>query len=78
MPGSLYDFLRKEVLRMMHGIGIHNKGNIYPLIVEEVERSVIKIVLEETNGNMFASAKMLGISRSTLYRKIEDLNIEVK
>ncbi len=78
MTGSLYDFLRKEVLHMIHGIGIHNEGNIYPLIVEEVERSVIKIVLEETNGNMFASAKMLGISRSTLYRKIADLHIEVK
>jgi DNA-binding protein Fis len=76
MAGSLYDFLRKEIQRMMLGIGVHNEGNIYPLIVEEVERSIIKIVLEETSGNLFASAKMLGISRSTLYRKIKDLHIE--
>ena len=78
MTKSLYDFLRTEVQHMMLGIGIHNDGNIYPLIVEEVERSIIKIVLEETNNNLYASAKMLGISRSTLYRKIVNLNIEVK
>ncbi|MBM3886293.1 hypothetical protein FJ364_00025 [Candidatus Dependentiae bacterium] len=77
MAESLYDFLRNKIQRMMLGIGVHNKGNIYPLIVEEVERSIIKIVLEETNGNLFASAKMLGISRSTLYRKLADLHIDI-
>lgn len=76
MAGSLYEFLRKEIQRMILGIGPQNKGNIYPLIIEETERSVIKIVLEETNGNLLASAKMLGISRSTLYRKIEELKIQ--
>lgn len=76
MANSLYDFLRKEIQRMMLGIGLKNKGNIYPLIVEETERSIIKIVLEETNGNFLATAKMLGISRSTLYRKIQALKIE--
>ena len=76
MAGSLYDFLRKEIQQMMLGIGVHNQGNIYPLIVGEVERSIIKIVLEETNGNLLASAKMLGISRSTLYRKLKDLNLQ--
>lgn len=76
MAGSLYEFLRVEVQRMMLGIGMNNKGNLYPLIVEEVERSVIKIVLEETHGNLLASSKMLGISRSTLYRKIKELGIE--
>lgn len=76
MAGSLYDFLRKEIQQMMLGIGLHNQGNIYPLIVGEVERSIIKIVLEETNGNLLASAKMLGISRSTLYRKLKDLNLQ--
>ena len=76
MAGSLYEFLRNEVQRMMLGICMHNKGNLYPLIVEEVERSIIKIVLEETHGNLLASSKMLGISRSTLYRKIKELGIE--
>ncbi len=75
MAESLYQFLRKEVQQMILGIGFNNQGDIYPLIVEEVERSIIKIVLEETRGNFFASAKILGISRSTLYRKMKTLNI---
>lgn len=76
MAGSLYEFLHREVQRMMLGIGLNNKGNIHPLIVGEVERSIIKIVLEETNNNLLASSKMLGISRSTLYRKIKELGLE--
>lgn len=76
MINSLYDFLRKEIQQMILGIGTHNKGNIYPLVIGEIERSIIKIVLEETNNNLFASAKILGISRSTLYRKIKDLRID--
>ena len=77
MAESLYQFLRKEVQQMIVGIGFNNVGNIYPLIVEEVERSIIKIVLEETRGNFFVSAKILGISRSTLYRKMKTLNIDL-
>lgn len=75
MSVSLHELLKEEIQKMILGIGLHNNGNIYPLIVEEVERSIIRIVLEETQGNLFVSAKMLGISRSTLYRKIKTLQL---
>ncbi len=76
MALTLYDLLRKEIKPMIIGIGMHGKGNIYPLIIEEIERYVISLVLEETRFNLVVAAKILGISRSTLYRKIEKLNIK--
>ncbi len=75
MSLSLYDFLKKDVKKMIQGIGSNNAGNIYPLIIEEVERSVIDIVLRETNFNLVQTTKLLGISRCTLYRRVKKLGI---
>ncbi|MBS1988391.1 hypothetical protein JST56_05335 [Candidatus Dependentiae bacterium] len=74
-PLSLHDFIRREVKKMVIGIGHKGQGNIYPLVMEEVEKTIIELVLQETDYNYFATAKILGISRSTLYRRIEALKI---
>ncbi|MBU4269965.1 hypothetical protein KJ644_02600 [Candidatus Dependentiae bacterium] len=76
MSVSLYDLLKRDVKKMVFGISKYEKGNIYPLIVEEVEKYVIEVVLEEVNYNYFRAAQVLGISRSTLYQKIKNLNID--
>ncbi|MPW26670.1 PAS domain-containing protein [Alkalibaculum sp. M08DMB] len=47
------------------------------LSLEEVEREYITKVLNNYNGNITISAKVLGIGRNTLYRKIEAYNIAV-
>ena len=43
------------------------------LPLEEVERGYIKRMLEKTGGNKYRAAKILGIDRKTLYRKLEEL-----
>ncbi len=75
MSLSLQDLLKKEVKKMVLGIGKNEKGNIFPLITEEVEQIIIKLVLQETNFNFLQTSKLLGISRSTLYRKIGEYGI---
>jgi DNA-binding protein Fis len=73
---SLHDLLKRDVQKMIGGVGRNEKGNIYPLIVQEVEKSIIEITLQETKNNYFKAARMLGISRSRLYRKIKKFGIE--
>jgi Fis family transcriptional regulator len=73
---GLYDILKRDIKKMVVGIGDHKKGNIHPLVMQEVEKYLIFLVLQETNNNYFKAAKVLGISRSTLYRKIESFGIE--
>ncbi|MDO5523076.1 MAG: helix-turn-helix domain-containing protein, partial [Bacteroidia bacterium] len=41
------------------------------LNLEELEQSAIEKALEQADGNMNQAAELLGISRFTLYRKIE-------
>lgn len=74
----LYDLLKKEIKKMVSGASPRKKGNIYPLVMQEVERYIIMLVLEETAHNLVVAAHVLGISRSTLYRKIQALNISLE
>lgn len=43
--------------------------------LEEMEREMIRSRLRETNANMAATAKILGISRATLYRKVKQFRL---
>jgi transcriptional regulator with PAS, ATPase and Fis domain len=43
--------------------------------VAEVEKSTIKVALERTGGNKASAARMLGISRATLYQKLVDFQM---
>jgi two-component system response regulator HydG len=49
------------------------KDEIIPL--EELERRAIIRTLRETNGDKVAAAKILGIGKTTLYRKLKQYNV---
>jgi two-component system, NtrC family, response regulator AtoC len=46
-----------------------------PLDLHETEKKLIMQALAATNGNVTAAAKKLGISRRTLHRKINEMNL---
>ncbi len=72
------DFFKSTVRRMVRSIGHFESGNIYPLLISQVEKSLIEIVLEEQSYNYYHTARVLGIGRSTLYRKMELLQIDAR
>lgn len=76
MAGNLYQVLKDDVQKMVQGLDASERGNIYPLLVNQVEKYLIELVLEETKHNYLRTARALGMSRSTLYRKIDTLAIE--
>jgi two-component system response regulator HydG len=51
------------------------RGEVLPL--DEVEQIFIRVALEITGGNVSEAAERLGISRSTIYRKIQEYGIPV-
>jgi PAS domain S-box-containing protein len=53
-----------------------SKSKYLKVIVEEVEKEVILECLKETNWNKNKAAKILGISRAGLYKKIEEYKLE--
>ncbi|MSM41615.1 MAG: response regulator [Geobacter sp.] len=53
-------------------------GDIYTMVLAQVERPLIRFVLEKTRGNQVRGADILGINRNTLRKKIQELGIELK
>lgn len=49
-------------------------GNVRPL--REIEADVIRLAISHYQGRMSEVARRLNISRSTLYRKLDDLGID--
>ena len=49
---------------------------VNPLDLHETERKLVLQALASTRGNVTAAAKKLGISRRTLHRKINEMNVE--
>ena len=47
---------------------MNGRGELPKISLEEMNRQIIKRVLEENEGNQSKTAKQLGISRTTLWR----------
>ncbi len=50
---------------------------LYGRVLKEIERPLIEISLAATRGNQIRAAKLLGLNRNTLRKKIRDLDIRV-
>jgi two-component system nitrogen regulation response regulator GlnG len=51
-------------------------SGLYKRILTEVEKPLLISILDAVNGSQVKAAKILGLSRNTLRKKIEELNIK--
>jgi Fis family transcriptional regulator len=70
-PEPLGDCVRSALEYYLNSMGDHEITGLYRLVINEVERPMLKAVLDHTNGNQSAAAEMLGISRGTLRKKLQ-------
>ena len=52
-------------------------AGLYGRVLKEIERPLITVSLVATGGNQLKAAKLLGLNRNTLRKKIRDLDIQV-
>jgi two-component system nitrogen regulation response regulator GlnG len=76
------DILRRLVERKARALLMNAQsvgtGEIYHIILGEIERFLLQVVLDETDGNQLRTADLLGINRNTLRKKIRTLGVEVR
>lgn len=53
-------------------------NGLHRIIIEQVEKPLIELSLRQYNGNQVKAAKLLGINRNTLKKKIDAYRIEIK
>ena len=53
-------------------------GTIYDTLIQKVEKNLFEILLSKHSGKQVATAKVLGINRNTLKRKIDSMKISPK
>ncbi|MEE9397298.1 MAG: helix-turn-helix domain-containing protein [Methylococcales bacterium] len=54
----------------------HPPDGLYGMLIAEVEAPLFRTVLEHTGYNQTKAAKILGVSRSTLRKKMDQYEIE--
>ena len=54
----------------------HKPGDLYQLVIGEVEKPLFRAVLGYTKGNQSEAAEILGINRGTLRKKLRDYKLQ--
>lgn len=75
---SLEALVDAKLRTCFNGIEKLDKGDIHAMVLEQVERPLIRHILEKTRWNQVKAADILGINRNTLRKKITELGIELK
>ncbi len=69
---ALTDEALKSYFANLNG---HKPGDLYQLVIGEVEKPLLKAVLSYTNGNQSRAAEILGINRGTLRKKLKSYEL---
>lgn len=75
---SLEDYLEGKMGDFIKGMRNGSARNLHPMLITAMERPLIKLALQETQGNQIQAAELLGLNRNTLRKKIHELHIPVK
>ncbi len=67
---SLRDSVRQSLQQYFAQLDGQTPANLYGMVLAEVEKPLIEMVLRLTNNNQSKAAKVLGISRGTLRKKM--------
>jgi two-component system, NtrC family, nitrogen regulation response regulator GlnG len=75
---SLADAMDRHLQALFeaHGDRLPPDG-MYDRIISEVERPLLALALGATRGNQLRAARLLGLNRNTLRKKIRDLDVPV-
>jgi two-component system, NtrC family, nitrogen regulation response regulator GlnG len=74
----LKDFVERKLKDFVKHMKVGRVRNLYSVLLAEVEHPLFTYILKETKGNQMQAAKLLGMNRNTLRKKIKALKINYK
>ena len=73
---TLGAYVRLSVDHYFDRLNGHPPNGLHALVIGEVEKPLVEAALEHTNRNQTKAANALGLSRSTLRKKMIQYNIK--
>jgi two-component system nitrogen regulation response regulator GlnG len=73
--GALASLIAGRIAKWLDTPGGEEPRDLYEKLVAEIERPLIELALKRTGGNQVKAARMLGLNRNTLRKKITDHKI---
>ena len=71
LSGTIHNFL-EQYLNELNG---ENPGNIYDMVIQQVEEPLLKLIMQHVDGNQSKAAECLGINRGTLRKKLKTFDL---
>ena len=68
---ALEAIVELKISRFLDQIGTYYPENLHSLIMRKVEKPLINQILRRTGGNQVHAARILGINRNTLRKKMK-------
>jgi two-component system nitrogen regulation response regulator GlnG len=75
---SLGELIARRVSDHLDELGDGEPQDLYGWMISEIERPLIELTLERAGGNQVRAARMLGLNRNTLRKKITELRIVLR
>jgi len=75
---SLENLIAGKLHSSFAQMDVNELDDLYEMVLHQMERPLIRIILEKTRGNQVRTAEILGINRNTLRKKIQTLGIDIK
>ena len=75
---SLVEYVEAQFGEFVRAMKLGSTQDLYPTFMRAVERPLIELALQETNGNQMQAARLLGVNRNTLRKKIGEFKISVE
>lgn len=72
---AIDEIMREKITQFYTKLGPHEVEGVYKAVMEQVEKPLVEETLSLVKGNQFRAARILGINRNTLSRKIKSHNI---
>ncbi len=71
----LRDFTEEALQRYFKDLDGHRPGELYGLVLGEIEPPLFSAVMDYTQGNQTLAAEILGMNRATLRKKLKQYQL---
>ena len=68
--------VRKALDKYFSDLDGHAPGDLYQLMLSEVEKPLLEKVIQHTQGNQTKASELLGINRGTLRKKLKQYGLD--